>query len=299
MACVRRTVALVVGLAAMTAPAPAGAAVTIGSDLSGPSDFTLGCITCTALQLSHPSRQIQSPIDGVAVRYRIKKEAVDWNQVRLRVLRPAGGGAFDAVGTSPPTPTSALPDGVLEFPAQIPVQVGDHIGIDATGSVEGTQVTGSSVGVFFPPLADDAPPASPFDTHEFELFLNADIEPDCDSDGFGDETQDPMPACPRSVTLAANKNKVKEGRRVTLTGQVNTIVRQGPCESGQPVLLQRKRPNKTTFNTVEELQTDPAGSFSVRKKVKKTFEYRAQVAETATCAGGLSNTEKVKVRKKN
>jgi hypothetical protein len=31
--------------------------------------------------------------------------------------------------------------------------------------------------------------------------------------------------------------------------------------------------------------------------VKKTFEYRAQVPETATCAGQTSNTEKVKVKK--
>jgi hypothetical protein len=35
-----------------------------------------------------------------------------------------------------------------------------------------------------------------------------------------------------------------------------------------------------------------------REKVKKTFQYRAQVAETATCLGGLSNTEKVKVKKR-
>jgi hypothetical protein len=39
------------------------------------------------------------------------------------------------------------------------------------------------------------------------------------------------------------------------------------------------------------------GHFSARKRVEKTFEYRAQVPETATCAGGISNTEKVKVKK--
>jgi hypothetical protein len=32
--------------------------------------------------------------------------------------------------------------------------------------------------------------------------------------------------------------------------------------------------------------------------VKKTFQYRAQVAETTTCGEGLSNTEKVKAKKK-
>jgi hypothetical protein len=86
---------------------------------------------------------------------------------------------------------------------------------------------------------------------------------------------------------------------VTLSGQLNQIVRQGPCESGQTVELQRKGPSQTTFKTVEQLQSDAAGNFSTRKKVKKTFEYRAQVPETSTCAGQTSNTEKVKVNKKS
>jgi hypothetical protein len=91
---------------------------------------------------------------------------------------------------------------------------------------------------------------------------------------------------------------VKEGRKVRLSGQLNQVVRQGECESGQPVQLQRKRPSKTTFTTVEQLQTDAAGNFFAKKKVKKTFQYRAQVPETVTCATGLSNTEKVKVKKR-
>jgi hypothetical protein len=101
----------------------------------------------------------------------------------------------------------------------------------------------------------------------------------------------------RTLTLDANKNKVKKGRNVTLSGQVNEIVRQGPCESGQTVQLQRKKPSQATFATVEQLQTDAAGSFSAKEKARKTYEYRAQVAETAICGQGLSNTEKVKVKK--
>jgi hypothetical protein len=102
----------------------------------------------------------------------------------------------------------------------------------------------------------------------------------------------------RTLTLDANKNKVKKGKRVTLTGQVNQVTRQGACESGQPVQLQRKKPSQTTFTTVEQLQTSATGGFSTKEKVKKTYEYRAEVAETAACGGGLSNTEKVKVKKK-
>jgi hypothetical protein len=108
----------------------------------------------------------------------------------------------------------------------------------------------------------------------------------------------PEPKADRILTLDASKNKVKKGKRVTLAGQLNQIVRQGACETAQTVALQRKKPSQTAFTTIEQLQTDVAGSFSTRRKVKKTFEYRAQVAETDACEGGLSNTEKVKVKKK-
>jgi hypothetical protein len=117
---------------------------------------------------------------------------------------------------------------------------------------------------------------------------------------FVEPTPPPEPTAAkadRTLTLDANKNKVKEGKKVTLTGQLTQLGRQTECQSGQPVELQRKKPSQSAFTTFEQLQTNAAGSFSTKRKVKKTFEYRAQVPETATCGPGLSNTEKVKVKK--
>jgi hypothetical protein len=108
---------------------------------------------------------------------------------------------------------------------------------------------------------------------------------------------EPEPKAGRSVTLDASKNKVEEGKRVRLSGRI-AETRQGACAANQPVQLQRKKPSQTTFTMVETLQTDVSGSFSTKRKVKKTFEFRAQVAETTTCLGQTSNTEKVKVNKK-
>jgi hypothetical protein len=107
---------------------------------------------------------------------------------------------------------------------------------------------------------------------------------------------EPQPIAGRSVTLDANNNKVKKGKNVRLRGRV-AETRQGACAANQPIELQRKKPSQSTFTTVEQLTTDAAGSFSAREKVKKTFEYRAQAAETSTCGGGVSNTEKVRVKK--
>jgi hypothetical protein len=107
----------------------------------------------------------------------------------------------------------------------------------------------------------------------------------------------PQPAASRNVSLDANRNKVKEGKRVLLSGRI-VETRQGACAANQPVALQRKKPSQSAFTTVEQLTTDAVGSFSAKEKVKKTFEYRAQVAESPTCASQTSNIEKVKVKKK-
>ena len=125
------------------------------------------------------------------------------------------------------------------------------------------------------------------------------VEPDCDADGLGDLSLDSnLGSChPRTLTLDANKNKVKKRKKVTLSGQLAEVVRQA-CLAGQTVELQRKKPNQSSFTTIVQLQTDASGAFSAKRKVKKTFEYRAQVAETATCGTAVSNTEKVKVKKK-
>ena len=102
----------------------------------------------------------------------------------------------------------------------------------------------------------------------------------------------------RSLTLDASKNKVKRGKPVTLSGRISASGRQGPCEAGQAVELQRKRPKKATFTSFAQVQADAQGAFSLKWRLKRPFEFRAQVAEADACSGAQSNTEKVKVKKK-
>jgi hypothetical protein len=134
----------------------------------------------------------------------------------------------------------------------------------------------------------------------FQLVLDA----DCDADGLGDSTPDPnlfggnCPARGRTATLDASKNKVKKGKKVKLTGRITEQARAGECQSGQTVELQRKKSGATSFKTIEQVITDATGGFSSREKVKKTYKYRAEVDPSAGCNGGVSNTEKVKVKKK-
>jgi hypothetical protein len=225
--------------------------------------------------------------------------------LRLKVARPMAGApdTFTIVGQGElKTP---LPNQLNTYTdVQIAVQPGDVIGAYYAEPNCGFITPGYS----YHSLAGDQPPGTPktyVPGSDAKFDIAATLEPDCDSDGLGDETQDPSLLggdCPirgRSLTLDANKNKVKKGRKVTLSGRITELVRQGECQSGQAVELQRKRPSQTAFTTAEQLQTDAAGSFSAKKKVKKTVQYRAQVPETATCAAGTSNSEKVKVKKPN
>jgi hypothetical protein len=103
----------------------------------------------------------------------------------------------------------------------------------------------------------------------------------------------------RTLTLDTNKGKVEKGRKVRLTGQIDSPQNQQACEPGQTVDIQRKRKGQpdTAYKTVEQVVTDATGNFSDKERVRKTSIYRAQLAETATCDDGLSNTEKVKVKK--
>jgi hypothetical protein len=223
--------------------------------------------------------------------------------MKLKVGRPAGGNSFTIIGESAfETPVANT---LNTFLTRIPVQAGDIIGANYVGNTACS--TGGMTGYVIHLFPGDPAVGSTsgyIRINDIQVDLSALLEPDCDSDGLGDETQDPNlfgGTCPiraRTLTLDANKNKVKKGKRVTLTGRLTELVRQGECQATQAVELQRKRPSQSTFTTIEQLQSDASGSFSAKEKVKKTFEYRAQVAETATCGPGLSNTEKVKVKKK-
>jgi hypothetical protein len=302
---------LTTGSAALVAPSTGSAAVTIGEDTSTPpnaSPFFCGVAgqSCTFAQTVHPTRSYAAPFDGVIVRWRIRGDSAA-NQFWLRVLHK-NDGTFTGVRTS--EPRNVAPGIENAFETALPISQGEFIGLNLRGAsdtphVERRTVPGASLAIWAPTALQDGETRAPNSSGSLALIYNADVEPDCDSDGLGDETQDPQlplsEACGkgnRTITLDANKNKVKKGKRVTLAGQVNQIVRQGPCESTQTVQLQRKKPSQATFTTIEQLQTDAAGSFTTKEKVKKTYEYRAQVAETEACLGQTSNTEKVKVKKK-
>lgn len=127
------------------------------------------------------------------------------------------------------------------------------------------------------------------------------INSDCENVSFLPTTPaepQPQPKADRTLSLDANKSKVKKGKKVTLSGHLDAPGNEAACESRQTVEIQRKKPSQSTFAAFDSVLTDAEGNYSSKEKAKKTFEYRTQVPETATCNNQVSDTEKVKVKKK-
>jgi hypothetical protein len=245
----------------------------------------------TNLQSASPGGSYADPAAGVITSWSFQAEDFEPSGVKFKVGRPAGGTSYTIVGES--APKNPAPSTLNTYTdVRIPVQPGDVIGYFV--AVDGICLRGAP-GYTLSGAAGDQPPgttASYFDNGTpIQVNFSAALEPDADNDSFGDETQD-LP-----LTLDASKNKVKKGKKVTLSGQIAGPPQSAICAANRGVELRRKRPKQSTFAAVEQVQTDAAGAFSLREKVKKTFEYRTQVTETAICAAAASNIEKVRAKK--
>ena len=172
---------------AVIAPATSSAATTVGQ--TGPS---VGCSPASTgnvqdLVAGPPTYQV--PTDGVITSWSAT-ESTAGKQTKLLVLRPVSGTTFNVVAKSALETWTA---GDTEtFATQIPVQAGELIGnwgeICAVAGTPGDQFhffTGAD-----PATGADQAFASA-GTNGFRLNLSANLEPDCNHNGLGDETQDP------------------------------------------------------------------------------------------------------------
>jgi hypothetical protein len=196
---------------ALALPAQAMAARTVGSSLSNRADLFTACSdadqpaeACTVVQTAVPGADYASPVAGVITRWRVR--SISLGTVTLRVLHQNADGTFTATGSSLPqsltTRTRAPTDAAYMFTTRIAVYPGDRIALDRdrrAGGVYRTAAGGASA-VFAPPLPDFDTAAPGPGPDGVELMVNADVEPDDDGDGFGDESQDNCKSIPNDQT---------------------------------------------------------------------------------------------------
>lgn len=99
-----------------------------------------------------------------------------------------------------------------------------------------------------------------------------------------------------TLSLKANKKKVKKGKKVTLSGSVEAGT-ETACEAGQTVEILRKQKGERGFSPFKQVTTDAGGAFRVKAKVKKPATYSAEVSGPAVCADAASKNAKVKLKK--
>jgi hypothetical protein len=206
-------VAVVLAVWAPSAPA----ATTFGSDVSQAADGPGQQQQVTYVQDILPGVQITSPVSGVVVRWRLKSAGGTPPRVRLRVIRPVIGGymAVSTDLTAQIVPTTAA---LNTYSTRLPIQAGDKLGVETLSMAPGSNLyvfrnAAGSDNDKYPNEAGfpDGTTKSNVAGLPVEILVNADVEPDCDNDGLGDETQDgDLSSCAKPPTC--------KGQRLTISG---------------------------------------------------------------------------------
>jgi hypothetical protein len=151
-----------------------------------------------------------APISGVLVGWRVAVGATPSAtslKIKPRLLTESGLHSFTvtASGQAQSIPNSG---GTFAFADRIPVVAGQFLGIDVTtnGAAGADPLVLGSIGTSGGYVDMGESPADGVTTSSIaslvpaqaKLMVNADIEPDADHDGFGDETQD---ACPQRADI--------------------------------------------------------------------------------------------------
>ncbi|HYU59590.1 MAG TPA: hypothetical protein VEK39_02420 [Solirubrobacterales bacterium] len=209
---------IAVAAAALAAAPTAGAATQVGQTLAPDAGCANGV---THLQANSPGSSYAAPSAGVITSWSYQAPASP-TQVKLKVARPVGGNQFTIVGDGGlEAPVQTI---VNTYPVSIRVQAGDVIGLFVASGGYCFETT-PPPGYSFMYLAGDPAPGTT-STYSgpvtFQLDVSVTLEPDCDDDGLGDETQDndirSCPPAPETTITEQPKDKIKtKKKKVSVT----------------------------------------------------------------------------------
>ena len=245
----------------------------------------VNCTGATAVQVASPGPQYSVPFDGVITSWSHHANA-DPTQLRFKVARQADPNTFAIVGQSSfKTPVPSQLNVFTEI--QIPVRAGDVIGMYMQqGSSCGRQPPGQWQ--YRSAIGDVQPGGSLSNLGTTVQFnLAATVEPDCDSDGLGDETQDSdLTSCDHSapdtaITAGPNSRTKKKRAKFEFSGSDARAVAGFQCSV-----------DGAEFNAC-------ASPFTVRVKMgRHTFSVSAVDANGNVDAAPAADAWKVKKKKK-
>jgi hypothetical protein len=185
-------------------PSTAAASTVVGSGLGVSPDGSIVCSDPDGCMLAQTVLHGHDVVtgDGVITRWRASFPAsIASQQVALAVLRREGVG-YTLISMSD---WVTVPAGETSLAAETSLlpRPGDHIAValredGVVGTATGPTADGT-IARFMPLLSQFGPRApSVVETTDQEILLNAEVEPDLDGDGRGDETRDNCPESPDS-----------------------------------------------------------------------------------------------------
>jgi len=285
----RRAKVLLSGLGvaalALAAPGWASAATVLGSTFTPTEECTPA--GTTYLQTASSVSTYVAPTDGVITSWS-HRAAADPPALRFRVLRQTGGtNFFSLVGESASTPQTPL--ALNEFSIRIPVRSGDVIGVLVGSSAAAypcARATSDAAAIWYRSNgafgAVDTAFTGPNKGYEFDI--GAQLEPDADGDGFGDETQDRCPAdisaqgaCPAaSVPSVAADNDPPE----------TTITRRPPNETEKTTVKLKFRSDEQGSRFECKLDKRPWKACFSPKRLNRLTEGKHKFKVRAVDAAG-------------
>jgi hypothetical protein len=184
--------AISAGLVSLSSASSALASTQIGQTFT--PDGIDGFGTGAFLQSVTPAGEYTAPSSGVITSWSFRNGGSPI-AVKLKVARSAGGDDFTIIGSSP-LKSPVVNQLNTYTDVRVPVQAGDILGLyNATsGGLLTREVAGYGYHYLFggadPPVSDTSTYTSN-PTAGIQFDVSATLEPDCDGDGLGDETQDP------------------------------------------------------------------------------------------------------------
>jgi hypothetical protein len=278
------TAVALLALLIAASPSSAGAATQIGQTFAPnecPND------PATFLQGGSPGNQYAASSAGVITSWSFQAGG-DPPQLKFKVARPLGADFFTIIGesalkTPAPTQLNTYTD------IRISVMSGDVIGFYVASNDKFCS-RNPAPEYFRHSVGSDVPLGTTTmfsELSDHQLDLSATLEPDCDGDGFGDETQDaeipPIAACdpsaPETTITTGPKDKTRR-RRATFG-----FTSSEPASSFQCAV------------DGQALKVPCTSPYTVKvKKGKHTF--RVQATDQAGNVDGTPATDSWKVKKK-
>jgi hypothetical protein len=281
--------------AALIGAGSAGAATEIGTTFDPGTSF---CGNLLLQSVSPPTDTYAAPSAGVVTSWSYQASSVPV-QLQLKIGRAAGTNQFTIVGES--AVETASSSGPNTFQTRIPVQAGDLIGLRPV-STGPPCIRGMSPGYSYSAyvMGNDLSPGTTATFNppnpNVQMDVAANLEPDADTDGFGDETQDrclgvpgPMEGCPSNTfTFGKLKRNAHKGTAVLIVSV------PGPGEltgSGTGVSAASAAAISKSVGAAGDVTLLIKAKGKKKRKLNETGKVKVSLNITFTPTGGLPSTQ--------